>query len=177
MTPSRPIGMETIILVDSKDKEIGTGEKLEVHQKGLLHRAFSVNIINRKGEFLLQQRAKIKYHSGGLWTNACCSHPHAGETLETAIHRRLKEEMGFDTDLKELFTMIFRAAFSNGLTEHEFLHVYIGQWNGKVIPNPEEADDYRWIGIDELKKEIEADPDSFTPWFRLFFPRLSDMLG
>ena len=164
--------METIILVDSNDKEIGTGEKLEVHQKGVLHRAFSVNIINSKGELLLQQRAGKKYHSGGQWTNACCSHPRAGETLDTAIHRRLKEEMGFDTDLKELFTMIYKASFSNGLTEHEFLHVYLGQWDGKVIPHPEEADGMKWVGIHQLKKEMEKNPESFTPWFRIFLPRL-----
>ena len=151
MTPSRPIGMETIILVDSKDKEIGTGEKLEVHQKGLLHRAFSVNIINRKGEFLLQQRAKIKYHSGGLWTNACCSHPHAGETLETAIHRRLKEEMGFDVEIIRPLKPMLVPKLGDPNTWVALIH-YLAKRLGEIKPGPE-IREWKWFDINNLPED------------------------
>lgn len=160
--------MEKVILVDEKDREIGTEEKLKAHKNGgKLHRAFSVFIFNSKGEMLLQKRAKTKYHSPGLWSNACCSHPRPGETLEEAVHRRLKEEMGFDCKLKEAFSFIYRAEVGNGLTEWEFDHVWIGRFDGKPRPDIEEAEEWKWINIEELKKDIKEHPENYTPWFKI----------
>ena len=125
--------MEEVILVNEQDEQTGTIEKMEAHRKALLHRAFSVFIFNGKGEMLLQQRAMGKYHSPGLWTNACCSHPRPGEEVETAAFRRLKEEMGIETSLKKIFDFIYRTEFDNGLTEYEFDHVYIGTYPGAAM--------------------------------------------
>jgi isopentenyl-diphosphate delta-isomerase len=160
---------ETLILVDENDNEIGTGEKLDVHRKGILHRCFSIFIFNHKGEVLLQKRAKTKYHSGGLWTNTCCGHPKAGESTETAAHRRLKEEMGFDCPMSEKFTFIYRAELDNGYTEHELDHVFTGQFDGEINPNPDEADDYAWRPLDEIHDEINRHPERFTVWSALAF--------
>ena len=159
--------LEEIILVDENDKEIGIGEKMKVHQDGKLHRAFSIFVFNSKNEMLLQKRAKVKYHCGGLWTNTCCSHPRKGELLEEATHRRLREEMGFDCELKEVGDFIYKAKFDNGLTEHEYDHVFTGKFDGAPNLNPEEADDYKWIGLEELKKEIKKTPADFTVWFKI----------
>ena len=156
-----------IILVDKNDQEIGTGEKMKVHQDGKLHRAFSIFVFNSKNEMLLQKRAEAKYHCGGLWTNTCCSHPRKGELLEEEIHKRLQEEMGFDCELKEIGDFIYKAKFDNGLTEHEYDHVFIGKFDGKPNINPEEADDYQWISLKELKKEIKKNPADFTVWFKI----------
>lgn len=164
--------MEKIILVDEKDREIGTGEKMKVHEEGKLHRAFSVFVFNSKGETLLQRRAEAKYHSGGLWTNTCCSHPRAGEALEKAIHRRLKEEMGFDVSLKEIFSFVYKVRFGNGLTENELDHVFVGKFDGKPVPNPEEAGGWKWISLDELKKDLEKNPGSYTYWLKVALDRL-----
>ncbi len=163
---------ERIILVDEEDNEIGSAEKMGAHQKGLLHRAFSILIFDKEGRMLLQKRASDKYHCGGLWTNACCSHPRKGEDLKDAIHRRLVEEMGFDTDLKEEFTIAYKAEFENGLTEHEIDHVFIGEYDGEPKSNPEEVEDYKWVTIDELKKDIEKNPKKYTPWFRLIVDKI-----
>lgn len=154
-----------VVLVDENDSEIGTKEKLSAHKKGLLHRAFSIFVFNPKGELLLQQRASSKYHSAGLWTNTCCSHPAPGESLESAVVRRLKFEMGFDCDLKKAFHFIYRAEFSNGLIEHEFDHVFIGEFNGVPQANPEEVQAWRWIDWQSLKNEIAENPDRFAYWF------------
>lgn len=159
--------MEMLILVDEKDVQTGTCEKMEVHRKGLLHRAFSIFVFNSKDELMLQRRAKTKYHTPGLWTNTCCSHPRDGEKLEEAVHRRLKEEMGFDCDLKEEFSFIYRAQFDNDLVEHEFDHVFIGKYDNEPNPNPGEADNWKWINIEELKKDIKENPDNYTPWFKI----------
>src|SRR5687768_14206462 len=134
-----------VILVNEQDEPVGTMEKLEAHQKGLLHRAFSVFVVNKNGEMLLQQRAQDKYHSGGLWTNTCCSHPLPGENVLDASHRRLMEEMGFDCPLREIFSFTYRAEFDNGLTEHEFDHVFFGEYDGEVIPDTAEVQATRYL--------------------------------
>jgi isopentenyl-diphosphate delta-isomerase len=164
--------MEKIILVDREDRAIGTGEKLEVHKSGKLHRAFSIFVFNPKGELLLQRRAKGKYHSGGLWTNTCCSHPRAGEKLGEAVHRRLKQEMGFDCPLKEAFSFIYKVKFENGLYEHELDHVFLGRFDGKPVPNPEEADGWKWISLKELKEDIQKNPGNYTYWLRTSLDRV-----
>jgi isopentenyl-diphosphate delta-isomerase len=158
---------EMVILVDEHDKEIGLMEKQEAHIKGLLHRAFSVMVFNGKGEMLLQQRALSKYHSGGLWTNTCCSHPRQGETTEQAAHRRLQEEMGFDCELKLHQTFIYKAPFDNGLTEHELDHVFIGTYNQDPHINPEEVNDFHWISLSELDQQLRNQPEKFTVWFKM----------
>lgn len=160
------MAMEKIILVDRNDREIGTGEKLEVHESGKLHRAFSIFIFNRKGELLLQKRASGKYHSGGLWTNTCCSHPRAGERLKDAAHRRLKEEMGFDCPLKEIFSFIYNVRFNNGLYEHELDHVFIGRCEGKPDPDPEECEEWKWVPLEELRNDVRKDPGSYSYWLK-----------
>ncbi|MCK5123344.1 MAG: isopentenyl-diphosphate Delta-isomerase [Candidatus Pacebacteria bacterium] len=160
-----------IILVDKNDQEIGAGEKMKVHQDGKLHRCFSIFVFNSNNEMLLQKRAKAKYHCGGLWTNTCCSHPRKGELLEKEIHKRLQEEMGFDCELKEIGGFIYKAKFDNGLTEHEYDHVFTGKFDGQPKLNPEEADDYKWIGLEELKKEIKKNPEDFTVWFKIALER------
>ncbi|MCG9880737.1 MAG: isopentenyl-diphosphate Delta-isomerase [Bacteroidia bacterium] len=158
---------EMVILVDEHDNEIGLMEKQEAHVKALLHRAFSVMVFNDKGEMLLQQRALSKYHSGGLWTNTCCSHPRQGETTEQAAHRRLQEEMGFDCELKLHQTFIYKAPFDNGLTEHELDHVFIGTYNQDPHINPEEVNDFHWISLSELDQQLRNQPEKFTVWFKM----------
>lgn len=157
---------DRVILVDNKDKEIGTEEKLEAHRKGERHRAFSIFIFNKNNELLLQRRAKDKYHSPGLWANTCCSHPGPNEKLEEAIHRRLKEEMGFDCMIKEIFVFSYNFSFSNGLTENEVDHVFAGFYDGKIKANPREVDDYKWVRIDEIKKDISKNPKKYAEWFK-----------
>lgn len=159
--------MTDVILVDEHDNPTGTMEKLEAHQKGLLHRAFSVFAFNSNGELLLQRRAPHKYHSAGLWTNTCCSHSAPGEDTEAGAHRRLQEEMGFDCPLTHTGHLLYRVEFDNGLTEHEFDHIFIGHFDGKPVPNPDEADAYRWASPAELQEEIAAHPERFTYWFKL----------
>ena len=158
---------ERVILVDKNDNQTGTEEKMKAHEQGQLHRAFSIFIFNPEGKMLLQQRAKIKYHSGGLWTNACCSHPRDKETLNQAVHRRLVEEMGFDCDLKEKYYFIYKAKLDHGLTEHELDHVFIGTYEGKIKPNPEEVESFEWVTVEELKKDAEANPQKYTEWFKI----------
>jgi len=157
---------EMVILVDETDKEIGTEEKIKTHKEGKLHRAFSIFIFNSKGEMLLQKRAKSKYHSGGLWSNACCSHPRPKEDIEQAAHRRLMEEMGFDCDLQESFDFVYKANLDHDLTEYEFDHVFIGKYEGKIKLNPEEAEDFKWVNIDALKGDVEKHPEKYTVWFK-----------
>ena len=161
--------MEEIILVDEKDNVIGHEEKLKAHlYGGKLHRAFSIFIFNSKKEMLLQFRSIKKYHFGGLWTNTCCSHPRKDEELEKAAHRRLKEEFGFDTELKEIFSFTYKHRDEKtGLTEHEFDHVFIGTYDGEPNPNPNEIDDYKWISLDKLEKDVSENPEKYTPWFKI----------
>ncbi|MFC2143188.1 isopentenyl-diphosphate Delta-isomerase [Candidatus Aenigmatarchaeota archaeon] len=157
--------MEKVILVDENDNAIGEAEKMKAHEDGALHRAFSIFVFNSQGKLLLQQRAKHKYHCGGLWTNTTCSHPRSGEETKNAAHRRLKEEMGFDTDLEEVFSFIYKVKFDNGLHEHEFDHVFVGNWDGDPKINKEEVEDFKWINPEELKEDVMVNPDKYTYWF------------
>lgn len=163
---------EEVILVDESDMPCGVMEKLEAHQKGMLHRAFSVFIFNAKHELLLQQRASGKYHSPGLWTNTCCSHPRPGESTLAAARRRLQEEMGLDTGLEHLTSFIYKTQFDNGLTEHEFDHVYTGTFDSDPQINPEEVKSYRWQNIPAIKQEILSDPGKFTSWFKIAMEKI-----
>lgn len=165
-----------VILVDEQDNAIGTMGKMEVHEKAVLHRAFSIFIFNDKGEMLLQKRADNKYHSAGLWTNTCCSHPRPGEDTQTAALKRLQEEMGFTTALSKAFSFIYKAPFDNGLTEHEFDHVFTGIYNGLVYPNPQEVSDYCYQPVDTIKDNIKMQPAHFTEWFKIALPRLEQYL-
>lgn len=158
--------MEQVILVDSRDREVGMMEKMKAHQKGLLHRAFSVILFNNKGELLLQKRAFQKYHSAGLWSNTCCSHPKPEERTETAVKRRLKEEMGINTDLSFLYSFIYKYEFENQLIEHELDHVYIGLYDDSPVLNPEEAEDFKWITWQNLLTDIKANSDTYSFWFK-----------
>lgn len=163
---------EEVILVDEHDTPLGTMEKIEAHKKGVLHRAFSVFIFNSKNELLLQQRAFTKYHSAGLWTNTCCSHPRAGEDNKAAAIRRLREEMGIETDLQYKTNFIYKILFNNGLTEHEYDHIYTGYSNHSPIINKEEVNAYRWESIEKLKEQIKTQPEQFTYWFRLAMEKI-----
>jgi len=158
---------EKVILVDEEDQEIGTEEKMKAHQEKMLHRSFSILIYNSKKQLLLQKRAEEKYHTGGLWTNTCCSHPRPEEKLSEAVHRRLKEEKGFDCELKELFSFQYIAEFDNGLTEHEFNHVFIGKFDGEPDHDPSEVDEWKWMTNEEVIADIKANPDKYTPWFKI----------
>jgi isopentenyl-diphosphate Delta-isomerase len=155
-----------IPLVDENDQIIGHQEKLEVHLKGLLHRAFSILVYNSSGELLIHQRAFEKYHSPGLWTNTCCGHPNQGESMDAAVHRRLQEEMGFDCELAYNFTFRYRAEFDNGLIENEIDHVYVGTFNSEFTVNPAEVAAYKWQAIAEIKEEAAANPEAYTYWFK-----------
>ena len=163
---------EHVILVDNAGREIGTEEKLKAHREGKLHRAFSIFIFNTLGELLLQKRSKTKYHSGGLWTNTCCSHPRLGESHYCAARRRLNEEMGFDCELTELFSFIYHTELENDLFEHELDHVFVGRYDDQPVPNPDEVDDWKWMDIEELRREIEENRDHFTYWFKLILDRV-----
>ena len=160
---------ENVILVNNEDEQIGLMPKLEAHEKALLHRAFSVFVLNSKNEIMLQQRAHHKYHSPLLWTNTCCSHQREGESNTQAGTRRLFEEMGFKTDLKELFHFIYKAPFDNGLTEHELDHVMIGYYDEKPEINPEEVEAWKWMTIEEVKSDMLLQPEIYTVWFKIIF--------
>lgn len=162
---------EEVVLVDENDNIIGKEEKIRAHMAGKLHRAFSIFIFNSQGEMLLQKRARDTYHSGGLWTNACCGHPRPKETLEEAIHRRLKEEMGFDCELKKAFHFKYEVHFEHGLTEREIDHIFIGNFDGKPKPDPEEVESWKFANIEELKRDIK-NPDKYTYWFTKFFEKM-----
>lgn len=162
---------EQVILVNEQDEVLGTMPKMEAHEKARLHRAFSVFVLNDKGETMLQQRAEHKYHSPGLWTNTCCSHQRVGETNIQAGKRRLQEEMGFQTDLQDLFSFIYKAPFDNGLTEHELDHVLLGYFDGEPGINPDEVADWKWMGLEEIRHDLEANPEAYTAWFKIIFER------
>lgn len=157
---------DKVILVDQNDLEVGTIDKMEAHTKGMLHRAFSIFLFNSKKEMLIHQRAAGKYHGGGLWTNACCSHPQPGEELKASAMERLYFEMGLQCELQKAFSFIYHSPVENSLIEHEYDHVYIGFTDDNPTPNPEEVQDYRWISTPDLKKEIELQPEKFTFWFK-----------
>jgi isopentenyl-diphosphate delta-isomerase len=161
--------MEKVILVNEQDSELGLMEKMEAHRRGLLHRAFSVFVLNSKRELMLQQRALEKYHSGGLWTNTCCSHPRKGETVEQAAHRRMQEEMGFDCSLAKELEFTYRAELDKNMIEHEYDHLFIGYYEGEPQLNREEAMNWRWVDVDILAKEIQERPEEFTAWFKIIY--------
>jgi isopentenyl-diphosphate delta-isomerase len=160
---------EKVILVNEQDEPIGLMNKLEAHEKAVLHRAFSVFVLNSKNEIMLQQRAHHKYHSPLLWTNTCCSHQRDGETNIQAGTRRLYEEMGFKTELKELFHFIYKAPFDNGLTEHELDHVMIGYYDEEPQINPEEVESWKWMCIEAVRQDMIQNPDIYTVWFKIIF--------
>jgi isopentenyl-diphosphate delta-isomerase len=167
---------EEVILVNKDDEPIGTMPKMEAHEKAALHRAFSVFVLNDKNEIMLQQRAAHKYHSPLLWTNTCCSHQRVGETNIEAGKRRLQEEMGFTTELKELFSFIYKAPFDNGLTEHELDHVMIGYYNKEPQINADEVGNWKWMTAEEIKNDIVEEPDNYTAWFKIIFDKFYDHL-
>ena len=160
---------EFVVLVDQNDQKLGLMEKQQAHIAGLLHRAFSVLVFNSKGELMIQQRAASKYHSPTLWTNTCCSHPRDNETYEQAAHRRLEEEMGFDCELEYKFNFIYKAHLENDLIEHELDHVFIGTFDNEPKLNPDEVMAYRWVELDDLKKDMEKNPQNYTAWFKIIF--------
>ena len=157
---------EIIICVDKNDNEVGHVEKMEAHIKGLLHRALSIFVFNEKNELLLQKRYSGKYHSPGLWTNTCCTHPNKNESTDDAAIRRLQEEMGFSCDLKEVFSFMYYIKFDNDLIEHEFDHVYFGRYSNEISINPLEVEDYKWISLDNIKVDLKTNPDNYTFWFK-----------
>ena len=160
---------EHVILVDEQDNQLGLMPKMEAHEKAVLHRAFSVFIFNSDGDLMLQQRAAHKYHSPLLWTNTCCSHQRDGETNIEAGKRRLVEEMGFSTELKEVFSFIYKAPFDNGLTEHELDHVMVGYFDGVPEVNPEEVASFKWMSLEAIKEDIVLHPNLYTAWFKIIF--------
>jgi isopentenyl-diphosphate delta-isomerase len=160
---------ENVILVNRNDEQIGLMPKLEAHEKAVLHRAFSVFVLNNKNEIMLQQRAHHKYHSPLLWTNTCCSHQREGESNIQAGTRRLFEEMGFSTELKELFHFIYKAPFDNGLTEHELDHVMIGYCDTEPRINSDEVESWKWMSIDAVKTDMQLRPEIYTVWFKIIF--------
>lgn len=157
---------EQVILVDREDNPVGTMEKMEAHRKGVLHRAFSVFVFTPSGDLILQRRAAHKYHSPGLWTNTCCSHPRPGEDVADAAHRRLVEEMGFDTEIAHAFSFIYKKQVGE-LIEHELDHVFIGEWEGSPELNPDETDAWKAISLPDLEKDVAAHPLHYTEWFRI----------
>jgi isopentenyl-diphosphate delta-isomerase len=168
---------EQVILVDISDRQVGIAEKLQAHRDGSLHRAFSIFVLNSQNQLLLQKRAKHKYHSGGLWTNTCCSHPRPNEMTLDAAHRRLQEEMGFDCELQELFSFVYRAQLDHELTEYEFDHVLLGYGDREPVLNPEEAEDWKWIDLKVLQTDIQENPQSYTYWLRDCCDRFITELG
>lgn len=162
---------EKVILVNINDEPIGLMPKMEAHQKGELHRAFSVFVFNNKNELMLQQRALDKYHSPGLWTNTCCSHQREGETNVEAGKRRLQEEMGFTTELEDTISFIYKAPFDNGLTEHEFDHILVGKYNEDPDLNPEEAAGWKWMSLEGVAEDMRTNPQIYTEWFKIIFDK------
>lgn len=168
---------EQVILVNENDEQIGLMPKMEAHEKALLHRAFSVFIFNDKNELMLQQRALHKYHSPGLWTNTCCSHQRAGEHNIEAGKRRLQEEMGFVTDLKETISFIYKAPFDNGLTEHEYDHVMVGNYDDEPVINDDEVADWKWMSLDAVKEDMTKTPELYTAWFKIIFDKFYESIN
>lgn len=159
--------LEEVILVDENDVEIGVMEKMKAHEEARLHRAFSVFLFHENGDMLIHQRAKEKYHSGGLWTNACCSHPRPGESTELAAKRRLHEELGIQCPINEVYSFVYKADLDKGLHEHEFDHVFFGEYSGIVSPNEHEVMDWKYISMEELSQDVSRYPEIYTEWFKI----------
>ena len=168
---------EQVILVNEYDEQIGLMPKMEAHEKAVLHRAFSVFVFNTKNELMLQQRAAHKYHSPLLWTNTCCSHQRDGESNIEAGTRRLKEEMGFTTDLKETTSFIYKAPFDNGLTEHELDHIMLGYYENEPIINKQEVEDWKWMPLEDVKNDINVHPEQYTAWFKIIFKKFYNYIN
>ena len=166
--------MTEVILVNDHNESLGTMEKMQAHRLGLLHRAFSIFIFDKEGRMLVQQRAAEKYHGGLLWTNACCSHPLPNENVEAAVQRRLKEELGFQTPLKAIFSFQYSAEVENNVIENEYDHVFAGEYSGMIDPNASEVADYKYEDMNELSERIKNEPGQFTTWFRIAFPKIMD---
>ncbi|MBI5220510.1 MAG: isopentenyl-diphosphate Delta-isomerase [Candidatus Liptonbacteria bacterium] len=166
--------METVILVDGQDREIGAMEKIQAHRENRLHRCFSILVFNLRGGLLAQKRAAGKYHCPGLWSNTVCGHPRPGEDTVAGGRRRLREEMGFDCELTDRFQFIYNAHFSNGLSEHEYDHVLVGEYEGEVRPNPEEVEEYKWQTLADLQKDVGQNPDIYSPWFKIILADHAD---
>ena len=166
---------QQVVLVDKNNRKIGVEEKIKAHKEGKLHRAFSIFIFNSNGKLLIQQRAKTKYHSGGLWSNTVCSHPKPDETYLQATHRRLKEEMGFDCKLKKLFCFIYNTGFQNGLIENEYDCVFVGKFDGEPKPNHKEIMNHKWISLNELKKDIISYPNKYSVWLKIALNRIKSL--
>ena len=164
-----------VILVNEKDEPVGVIEKMEAHRRGLLHRAFSVFLFNKKGDMLLQQRAFTKYHSGGLWSNACCSHPLPGEDLMTAVKRRLKEELGIEASVKKIFDFVYRCEFEHGMLEYEFDHVFVGEYEGEINFDPSEVNQYTYKTMEEIEDSLSFhSQQQYTSWFNIAFPKIKE---
>ena len=167
---------ENVILVDKNDTQIGLMSKLDAHKKGILHRAFSVFVLNNNNEIMLQKRAYNKYHSGGLWTNTCCSHQREGENSIEAGKRRLLEEMGFETELKILTSFIYKVEFENGLTEHELDYLLIGKYLKSPVINKQEVADWKWMKIELIADDIKLNPNNYTSWFKIIFDKFQNKI-
>jgi isopentenyl-diphosphate delta-isomerase len=163
---------EQVILVDEQDREVGRAEKMDAHRRGLRHRAVSVFLFNSRGDMLLQRRAESKYHSPGLWSNACCSHPRPAESADAAAHRRLREELGIDATLRHALTFTYREPVTDELTEHEVDHVYVGTSDATPAPDPSEVDRCRWVAVSELLRDLRDRPAAYTVWFRIVLERV-----
>lgn len=168
-------GWEYVTLVDADGNAIGTAEKMQAHREALLHRACSVVLFNAAGDLLLQRRHPDKYHSGGLWSNTCCTHPRPGESAADAAARRLREEMGINAALERVFEFVYRAEFENGLVEYEYDHVFAGRFDGRPEPNADEVIDWKWVAMDEVTADLARHPSTYSPWFPLLVERLQEM--
>jgi isopentenyl-diphosphate Delta-isomerase len=166
---------ERVILVDASDRAVGEANKMAAHREGLLHRAFSVFVLDADDHVLMQRRASGKYHSGGLWANSCCSHPRPGEGVEEGALRRLKEEMGFVCDVTLVGAVLYRADVGGGLVEHEYDHILIGRWTGVPSPDPAEVEEWRWVGVTELRRWVLERPETLAPWFAMAFQKLEEL--
>ncbi len=177
LSPDLSTCQDEVVLVDQNDDELGTMEKLEAHRKGLLHRAFSVFVVNSRHQMLLQQRAAHKYHSGGLWTNTCCSHPRPGESILAAASRRLQEEMGLACELKAGFRFLYKSELDQGLTEHELDHVLVGVTDAEPMINPDEVARWRYEDLSALREQLASSPEHFTVWFRIALNQMEKLFG
>ncbi len=155
-----------LITVDAQDRETGVVDKLTAHRRGILHRAFSIFVFDANARLLLQQRARGKYHSGGLWSNTCCSHPRSGESLLDSAHRRLRHEMGFDCPLEAVFGFVYRATLGGGFVEHEFDHVLVGRFQGIPVPDAGEVGDWKWESVPAIQRQLAENPLQFSAWFK-----------